>query len=387
MQRLTWLRLGIGAVLFVGGGAAAFVAGCGGDDTSAAPGTDAGNDDATLSDSGGGAEDGGLARGKVIVVHASPDVPAVRFCFGTGNNDDGSDTQVGPLPALPHLSRPGQPFPGIFPGTGSPLPDITDLSQRAVTGFVILAEKIVGDNGDAGTERDCPALLGANGQGGALTKLVDYFQLATIPKGTFANGTTTLIAATGCFPKALDPSASANLCGADFNELTGNLSGRLFKLDRVTQAGTLGAQVLQVSPSLDAESDGGTGLTTGFLAADGGPLADGGPIVITTGQKYGELKPDQAAQNAGIASNAENVAFFTAVGATATPLPLPIITQLTTGAADTQLDGGPYYQDNMNYTFVVLGVPGQPLTVDGGVNGHALHYLAFPNDPQLPPLE
>jgi hypothetical protein len=35
----------------------------------------------------------------------------------------------------------------------------------------------------------------------------------------------------------------------------------------------------------------------------------------------------------------------------------------------------------VNYLFVIVGDPQEPVTVDGGYNGYSLHILGFPSDP------
>jgi hypothetical protein len=88
-----------------------------------------------------------LPRAKVLSVHAAHGLPSVRFCFATGQKDDGSDANVSPLPPLPNddtaSKAAGLPYPAVFPGTGGPLPDLgNDLSQVAITPYFIDAATI-----------------------------------------------------------------------------------------------------------------------------------------------------------------------------------------------------------------------------------------------------
>jgi phosphoribosyl 1,2-cyclic phosphodiesterase len=194
-----------------------------------------GGSDATTSDvvqDGPGPDVVTTTHAKVIVVHASPDVPTVRVCFAIGLQNDGSDGVIAPISPLPQT--------GLAPGTGGALPDLgVDLSQRALTPYVILASKITS------SAARCDTLAG---DAGTLTQNVDYFVLPTIKNGTLAPSTTFLVAATGCVPSAIDPAADTTTCGASYDSTKGNLSLQIFTLDRVIgNTQRFGAQVAHVA--------------------------------------------------------------------------------------------------------------------------------------------
>lgn len=387
----TWLRLALAglAVTSVGG---ALAIGCTGDDTTPAVLPDAGNDQ-NVPDTGNDVvippADGGDAavpeNAKVIVVHASPDVPAVRICFALGLKADGSDGVIAPIAPIPDsLANAQQPFPGLFPGTGGALPDLgIDLSTKALTPYVMIASKISTDvkPTDGGSAPvACDTLI--EGDGG-LTANVDFLKLPTIPAGALAKDSTLLLAATGCLPKAADPTASVARCGSSWNENTGNVGLQAFVLDRkVTDQAKMGAQVAHLSSPVEGLLQAGS--TVGVNTALFDSVADAS-VSLTMGQKFGELKPATASAHA--LANASTGAFVVTVnnptdGGAAlvtVPVPLPTVAQLSTGVADAG-----YFQNGANYTFVILGDPTAPSFIDAGVfNGYSLHVLAFPNNPKV----
>src|SRR5262249_5301965 len=140
---------------------------CGGDDTPSK------YRDATIMEGSTDASDASIERGKVLVVHASPNFPAVRWCFAAGLKADGSDAV--PLAATP-LPDTGQGFPQLAPGAGFVLPDIGDLSGVVVP-YAIDATKIK----TTIRPTTCAAILPQLVLGG------DYQRLGPIPAGTFAS--------------------------------------------------------------------------------------------------------------------------------------------------------------------------------------------------------
>src|SRR5579864_6358964 len=101
MRQMTWIRWGLASVLITSLGAMVIAVGCGGDDTNPVnPGKDSGTDSlpngggtggghgggtgggTAGGTGGGGGGDSGTANPKAIFLHASPDLPIFRFCFG-----------------------------------------------------------------------------------------------------------------------------------------------------------------------------------------------------------------------------------------------------------------------------------------------------------------
>jgi hypothetical protein len=126
---------------------------------------------------------------RIHLVAASNNLAAMRFCFGQGQQDDGSDFSVVPFAALPDKAAAGQAYPGIARGESAVLPDLADLSGIALTPFVIDATKIASVTSDAGLhEATCDKLIGSDGKGGTLNGSGVY-RLPTIAKDTFHDAT------------------------------------------------------------------------------------------------------------------------------------------------------------------------------------------------------
>jgi hypothetical protein len=447
MRNVTWIRFGIAATIATVGAAGTLAVGCSDDDNvgttpgvDAGPDTnipkvDAGPDTAPSKDSSVPPVKDAGSNAKLILVHASPDVPAIRVCFGTGKLADGSDSVVQPLPALPDTAGPGLPYPGVFPGTGGAFPDITDLSATAILPFVVLADAIKTEfASDGGTEATCDQLVGTTKKACAGTKCLTadkYVQLPAIPAQTFLKDKTFLLAATGCLPNAKDPNGTPARCGATYGDGgTGNVGVEISELDTTFTPpdGGFGAQFVHRASAIEgfAYPVGGTvtvpfaanGLVPGTIGLvpaapvdagilDAGADADAGdagppPVtfvqhVFTTGPstKFGNNPPTPAVV-AVIQDPAESAfgVFVKADGGTPNPaplsqggdqlaaLPLKVIQQLTTGTA------GPF-KVNETYTFVLLGDPAaaQLPNPDGGpgvnpaYDGHGIHIIAFPNHP------
>src|SRR5271166_5840505 len=110
------VRCGLGLVALVAAGTSAWVTGCSSDDNPNLTGTDSGADsgtgtpdtgtDGTTGSDGGGTPDSGADAGSVTdagvpplisLVHAAPDVPPVRFCFGLSPAGALAGTEAKPL--------------------------------------------------------------------------------------------------------------------------------------------------------------------------------------------------------------------------------------------------------------------------------------------------
>lgn len=361
----------LAALLASGFAALALAPGCEGDDTPAkffdatSEGAVDAPDDTPVDSPQPDAE---TTHAKIIVVHASPDLGPVRFCIGTGLQNDGSDTQI--VPIAP------QPTTAVGPGAGAVLADLGDLSLRAVKPFAVLASSI------GANTATCDALLS-----GTLTSGTDYFPLPTVKNGTLAASSTHLLALTGCEPAALDSAADTTTCGADWNGSAGNLGVSVLALDRVVaNTQRFGAELAHVaSPASGVWTSlyGATDVSASLRPFDGGasePIADS--IAL------GAIAPTSAASLA-MPSIDETSLVVSAMnpdgGASPveTSIPLPLVYEATTGQATGEKT---YFVAGVNYTFVFVGDPRAPATLDGGAfNGYSLHALAFPNDPPLPP--
>jgi hypothetical protein len=364
--KLTWY----GPLALALAGALKLAVGCSNEDTppkffpdAATEASDDGASDAPVDSP----SDAATSHGKIIAVHASPDVGAVRFCFGIGLQNDGSDAKVAPISPLP--SSP------LGPGAGAVLSDLGDLSSSAVTPYAVLASKV-------GSGVTCDALVGDAG----LAAGTDYFRLATIKNGIFASGTTHLVALSGCLPLAGDALADLTTCGPSYDATNGNLALDVFTLDRVIgNTQRLGAQIAHVaSPAAGVWSGlyGSTSVSAALHPQDGG--AD---EIIVDSVALGALAPGSAASLA-MPSVDDTSLVVSAVNPDggAAPvqmsIPLPLVYEATTGQATGEKA---YFAPGVNYTFVFVGDPRVAATSDGGAfNGYSLHALAFPNDPKVP---
>lgn len=385
MRKLTFMRLGFAAVVGCAGVAGGALAGCGGDDSTPATTTDSGGmPDVTVTDSGGmdTSTDSPVAdagqHGKILVVHASPDLPALRVCVALGKKADGSDGSVAPLAALPDVAVGAQPFPGIYPGTGGAFPDVKDLTGDNVTPYVILAQKIASDikPTDGGVERTCEALVGPTG---SLTVNVDYFKLPTIAAGTFINNSTHLLAALGCLPTAMDGTANIARCGPDYVGATGNLAIKIFGLSRTPPtAGTLGADFAHFSGPFS----GAPPIVPLMLNGDASVPISATPVA------YATVAPATPTSIPGVdpTSSQLAIAFPTAdggIGAVQASSPLLLVQKVTIGSTTP----ANYFHNDEDYTFVVVGDPAISAAVDAGsglptgFNGYGLHFLGFMNNP------
>jgi len=390
-MKKTWLRLALAslAVTSLGG---ALAIGCTGDDTTPAVLPDAGNDqnvvdtgkpDTTPIPDAGDAST--PARAKVIIVHAGPGLPPIRFCFAIGLKADGSDGIIAPLAPQPdQKSNPAQPFAGVFNGTGGPFPDLgLDLSNKALTPYLILASKITTDvkGADGGSAPvGCDTLIETD----AGLVAGDIIKLPTIPAGTLANDTTVLLAATGCI--ASDP-VGVGRCGSTWNNTTGNVAIKGFVLDRkVADAGTMGVQVAHLSSATQGLLQGGA--TTGVNTALADTVADAATS-LTTSQVWGELKPATAV--AAPLPNAAGTLFMVTVNnpsadggapVVTAPYPLDFVVKTSTGISDA--GATPYFHTGANFTFVILGDPTASKFLDDAgtiFNTGYLHAVAFPSNP------
>jgi hypothetical protein len=304
---------------------------------------------------------------KMLVVHASPDVGAIRICFAIGLQNDGSDGVIAPIQPIPSSA--------INAGEGAALPDLgVDLSQKALTPYVFLA-------GLLGTGLQTCDVLAST-----LTVNTDFYVLPTIKNGTLVPSSTIMLALTGCLRNSLDSNADATTCGAAYDGTMGNLAFESFTLDQViANTQRFGAQVVHVaSPASGVWSllYGAPSVSASILPLDGGA-----GVVVTDMVNVGQVAPTTAASLTMpvVDQSAFQVSAVSpdgGVSPASLTIPMPLVFEATTGETTGE---NAYFVPGTNYSFVFLGDPRLPTTLDGGVfNGYALHLLAFPNDPTLP---
>ncbi len=399
MNRKSLLRGVILGALSTGLAGAAFLA-CTGDDTTVTPDAgpdvvaqdapfDAPKDQANPVDAG--------APAKLVIVHASPDLGGFRICIARG--PDNNSLVVAPLPPLPNKARPGEPYPGLFQGTGTPMPTLgTDFSNLVIQPYLMVAANLAAKGaipGDAGTQPACDELLTPD----ASIKLVegtDYFKLPAVPAGLLLRNKTFLFLVAGCRPTASRRAGVTDgQCGPGYNGTTGNLSFAGYELDRGPRAGTEFG--VQFAHGAAAANDFVKQPVLPGMILDGGfvPLADGGTV------PYLGKSSDAAVAFTGVApTDSFGIRVQLPVGPDASVVPVTLSASL--GQIQAVTSGTPpppsIYVNGTNYTFVALGDPNVPQYIDpfdggpsaadagGRFNGYTFHYLGFANDPTLPPF-
>jgi len=381
------LAYGSAAVLLGLTCAAALVAACGSSSASAGGFNEYGDGGGAdgRADSGGGlpdaftgtdASDGGLEVGTslpttALFVQASPSLPDVRLCWGTGV----TVAQVVPFPGDGVM--PGSNYPGVPLGGVAPMGDASAL----VGGFqlyAIDAENLARIEQSQPAPYTCDQLIcgqGTNQSSPCLRYNFDYWPVATSSAG-LQSGTSNVVALSGCLPGALDPGASTTLCGASWTAMSGNLNAQILQLQNgVGPAGELAVQAAQLSPGLAAlVGDGGSAVVSFGTqgAADASTVATlqgegvlAAPSVVSLGaglSAYGQL------------GFAVDVQGFDG-GAGHLWMSLADSQQLVDPTQDpTQFFGQP-----RTYLLAVLGDPNAPHAFssggDAGYDGKGLHVL------------
>jgi hypothetical protein len=392
MRNTGWLRIGLGSLTLIAGSLGGFLVACGDDDNASTP-KDGGADTSTPTEDSGGGDSGGNDSGpkdagppnaKLQLVNAAtsfgPDneVGAIRVCYGL------APTVLAPLPPLPDTAAAGQPFPGVFIGTGGAVDGTgADLSTIAITPYLINAQTL-GERGiiKGNAANACAGLIFQDA-GGALEEGKDFWKLPAIPANTFLKNKSYILILTGCAGNAtVTPAAK---CGADFTATpdtpgNGNLKVTVHEVDRATaiDADKIGAQFIHASAAGNAVITNGPpalGFVPAFMkAADAGA---GSPLVTAPVAVNAKTDLTQVA-NVNVATD-----LFT-INVNANPetlpiaIPLPLIQQATFGGPPP--DGGAY-RNGAAFTFIAVGDPQEPAQVGGNFNTKTFHYIAFPNDP------
>jgi hypothetical protein len=446
MRKITLVRLSVASTLIgVAAAGGMLAAGCNGDDNNngnpgggsdaSADGTQpSGNVDASpeagtstndAGDSGPGSTPG---FAKVLVVHASPDAPPLRLCFGVSRGDASTTTTIQPTFPAPNTAG------GLPPGLGGPAaPPPSSLAGVSVTfyGIPVGVSPILDENtADAGaTEKNCKDLLGGTlpgtdaGPDGGLNPS-QYFNLGTVPAGTLLDGSSWLFAITGCTPNSPVATALPGACdkgGASYVPEVGNLGIERWQLDNQTTVApdAIGAQFVHASRPFEVAVPNAVAATAGFYtlvaaASDGGTDAgdasadagDAAPpdaaapapltFVVAANVTSGSLTPATLKPTSGVQFDGTSGFFVLPVDDAGTPVqkgpefPLPFIEQVSWPSGVP--DGGAF-QNGAGFVFVLLGNPAFPTIVppaaDAGPGAQStfdprgVHILGFPTNPPI----
>lgn len=337
-------------------------------------GYDAGADASTGSGDAGGDASGATRVPSALFVHASPsatNLGPVRLCWQTS----AGMTMKTPFPSS---IMPASNYAGLPVGGAALLPDASELVGNGdVTLYAIDAKQLAALGLG---EKSCAQLVCQSQC--ALEPNKQYWKLGTVPAAAFAGGGTSIVAIEGCLYSALDPQATTDRCGADWQPTTGNLHAQVLPVAD-SYAGKLAVQVAQLSPGLSAllGSGGSATLSLGTAAAPEraiatvgaeGQIAPSQPVALDLDASlpdYGQL--GIRVDVGGVDAGAGNL-FMTLAQAQ----------QLV----DPSVDPVTYYGAGGTYVVAVVGDPDAPhafaASPDGGTyDGTGLHVLVVAAQP------
>lgn len=433
MRDMKWLRFGIASLTLMTAGLGGIVA-CSDDDTNgSSSGTPpptpttppTANPPPTGSSDAGDGGNPSVNGAKLVFVNAATAIggssaadPAggIRICFKTkleGEAEFGDTT----LPPLPNLAADGTTdggtfgMPGLFIGTGGPIPQTGASYQKTtIRPYVFSAAKLAANNivgKEAATPR-CAALLADEPDydtakyGEKLVLNEDYWQLPDVEMGKLQDGKSYLLALTGCtgdstgFSPRCGPvrDGSANYV-PDGEPGNGNLQVTILELDTTTTAaaGQFAVAFAHLSPAwqgLLAQPLPPVNPILGVPPMDG----DAGRVSLDTGAVT--FSPAITAASAPKSVPVDPATGFFAINGS-NPLapeqpvnPLPLNQSGVEGVGTSQVSisalsglGANGIVAGKVYTFVFVGDPAQ---LENPNKLRAPHYIAFDNafvPPQL----
>jgi hypothetical protein len=322
-----------------------------------------------------GATDGATPPTTALFVQASPSLPDVRLCWAV----NGVVAPILPFPG--DGAMPGSNYPGVPLGGVAAMSDASPLVGGGVTLYALDAENLARIEQGQTAPSTCHDLVcgqGSNLSPPCLRYNFDYWPVGAIAAGVVA-GRDNVVALNGCLPTALDPKASAVLCGSSWSAGNGNLHADVLQLQPTTSLGLVwSVQAAQLSPAMAAlEGDGGSALVS-FGAEDA--AADGAvEVAILRGE--GDLSLQTAVTfEAGLPGYGQ-LGFAVDVagndgGAGHLWMSLADSQQLV----DPTVDPTQFFGQPRTYLVAVLGDPNAPhafapVTGDAGYDGRGLHVL------------
>ena len=324
---------------------------------------------------GGNAVPATIDANAIVLVHAAS-FPAFRVCFA------GMSKQV-PEPSADLL--PDSNVVGVDVGTAVRLPPTSITLGRAFVFPEPILRPFYPAFGGAGPS--CETLLGSIGTNSYAIEVGNVTD-------DLSHGVHALVLS-GCRGAAVDPAASADRCGSDWNSASGNLKLTTVSLTAYVSPGDarLSVQLLQLSPSLERAAQ-GRALGLAFGSLDSGiapePFVEG---VVPRGQPVPNPPAIVQYASSDLASYATSGMFVTLGGAlddSGAPFDAGadasrevIVAQ---SLADIQKRSSPrslpsdWFGVASSYVLLSVGDP-DPRLADGGKDDDArrtLHLLAIP---------
>jgi hypothetical protein len=373
-------------VLFVGCGSASLGAsGFGGGSSSG--GSSGGNLDTGVPDEGiiGDATSDATSDGPAdavapgtgaLFVHASPDLPDLRFCWYVGAADAGdafsATDQAFPSGAPAAFSN----YPAVPVGGAAPLADASSMLGGDLYLVGLEANALASFEPAGSPQHSCYDLM--SGAGGSFSgTAIHHFPV--IPAGTVVQGLTSVIAVEGCLPALFDSNASTQRCGSSWSTLGGNLHVDVHAFSELTTvpAGQLAVQAQQLSPGLASlVGDGGAAMVS-F-----GPQGGDGGVSVATLSAEGTVDPVTAAilDAATVPTDYGRLGFGVDVtGFDGGAGHIWMSLEQSLRLVQPMQDPAPYYAAQTTFIVAVVGDPNAPHAAsDAAYDGTGLHILVLP---------
>lgn len=311
-----------------------------------------------------------------LFVHASPDLPDLRFCWYVSTDADAgpafSATDV-PFPSA--APAPFSNYPAVAVGSAATLPDASTMLGGELTIVGLEANVLAQVNGPGSTPRSCADLLETSG--GNQFPLAATHPFPAVPAGTILSGQTNLVAVAGCLPGIIDPKASASRCGAGWTTALGNLHVDVLPFQGVTATATgqIPVQAAQLSGAFAAQLGDGGAAVVSFGA-------QGATSPVATLSNEGNVAPSSAtAVDAGTTpSNYGSLGFgVDLAGSDGGPAHLWMSLEQSLRLVAPMEDPSKYYTQTTTYVVAVVGDPSAPhATPDAAYDGTGLHLLVLP---------
>ncbi|MGD0528880.1 MAG: hypothetical protein ABSE49_27325 [Polyangiaceae bacterium] len=341
-------------------------------------GSDASSSGGSGSSSGGpvdaGADAGGVAPTTAIFVQASPSLPDVRLCWGTG----GSIAPVVPFPG--NGEEPGTNYPGIPLGGVASMSDASALTGP-LTLYAIDAWNLAKLEANQTTPYTCDELVCGpppNTSTSCLRYNLDYWPLPGTVAG-LQTAASNVVVLGGCLPAALDPNASTTACGATWTALSGNLGAEVLQLQNsVVPEGGLAVQPAQLSPALTAFlGDGGAAVVS--FGAQGAADAS----VVATLQAEGVIAaPSLVSVGTGLSAYGQLGFAVDVPGFDGGAGHLWMSLAESQSLVDPTQDPALFFGQPRTYLLAVIGDPNATHAFgsggDAGYDGKGLHVLVVP---------